>query len=222
MIDKKMNNLRKMGGVVALLASTIAIADSASAFNLTIGNATAGTNFSTLASPGQSFINDPGDSTTLIFLDNWTFAFNTPAAASAAALRPLSILNGAGNAGSSVPGGTSPSGTVVTDFVGNADSAVRWDFSGVTLGADDVYTAILGGTGASNLRITPTNGPYPNGIGYNGANNTPFPTADTVFQAKFSDATPVPFDFEPTGGLAVLGGGWLLRRHLQKKKSTKV
>jgi hypothetical protein len=35
-------------------------------------------------------------------------------------------------------------------------------------------------------------------------------------------ATPVPFDFDPSFGVAVLGGGWLLRKHLKKKKSTKV
>jgi hypothetical protein len=32
-------------------------------------------------------------------------------------------------------------------------------------------------------------------------------------------ATPVPFDFDPSLGVAVLGGGWLLRKHLKKKKS---
>jgi hypothetical protein len=31
----------------------------------------------------------------------------------------------------------------------------------------------------------------------------------------------VPFEFEPTGGLAILGGAWLLHRHL-KKKTTKL
>lgn len=35
-------------------------------------------------------------------------------------------------------------------------------------------------------------------------------------------ATPVPFDFDPSFGVAVLGGGWLLRKHLKNKKSTKV
>jgi hypothetical protein len=34
-------------------------------------------------------------------------------------------------------------------------------------------------------------------------------------------ATPVPFEFEGTAGMAVVGGAWLLRRHL-KKKATKV
>jgi hypothetical protein len=39
---------------------------------------------------------------------------------------------------------------------------------------------------------------------------------------QFTNATPVPFEFEPTGGLMVLSGAWLLSRHLKKKKSTKV
>ncbi len=54
-----------------------------------------------------------------------------------------------------------------------------------------------------------------------------FPTnlsATTVGGADIqftSAATAVPFEFEPTAGLAILGGGWLLRKHL-KKKATKV
>jgi hypothetical protein len=41
------------------------------------------------------------------------------------------------------------------------------------------------------------------------------------FVINATAATPVPFDFDPSLGVAVLGGGWLLRKHLKKKKSTK-
>jgi subtilisin-like proprotein convertase family protein len=44
----------------------------------------------------------------------------------------------------------------------------------------------------------------------------------TQFSFNVTEATPVPFEFEGTGGLMVVGGVWLLRRHLKKKKETKV
>ncbi len=42
------------------------------------------------------------------------------------------------------------------------------------------------------------------------------------FDIQATVATSVPFDFDPSLGVAVLGGGWLLRKHLKNKKSTKV
>ncbi len=54
----------------------------------------------------------------------------------------------------------------------------------------------------------------------NGASYTSSPT-NSGFVINATAATPVPFDFDPSLGVAVLGGGWLLRKHL-KKKSTKV
>ncbi|MCY7332935.1 MAG: proprotein convertase P-domain-containing protein [Pseudanabaena sp. CAN_BIN31] len=45
---------------------------------------------------------------------------------------------------------------------------------------------------------------------------------DTGSFSSFTiDATPVPFGFEPTGGLLIVGGAWFLRKQL-KKKTTKV
>ena len=46
-------------------------------------------------------------------------------------------------------------------------------------------------------------------------------TADTIFNSFQINATavPVPFEFEATGGLVMLGGAWLLHKHLQKKKT---
>jgi hypothetical protein len=64
-------------------------------------------------------------------------------------------------------------------------------------------------------------------IGYQGSdNNGGTYSANSTLSAFNIDvtevATPVPFDFDPSFGVAVLGGGWLLRKHLKKKKSTKV
>jgi subtilisin-like proprotein convertase family protein len=44
----------------------------------------------------------------------------------------------------------------------------------------------------------------------------------TEFSFNVNEPTAVPFEFEGTGGLMVVGGVWLLRRHLKKKKETKV
>ena len=55
-----------------------------------------------------------------------------------------------------------------------------------------------------------------------GALATGTSTAFNSFDIQATVATPVPFDFDPSFGVAVLGGGWLLRKHLKKKKSTKV
>jgi len=63
---------------------------------------------------------------------------------------------------------------------------------------------------------------------YNTGSTLTMPTSSfpgnnfTGADIQFTTATPVPFEFEPTGGLMVLGGAWLLRRHLKNKKSTKV
>ena len=43
--------------------------------------------------------------------------------------------------------------------------------------------------------------------------------SSTVFNSFNINATAVPFEFEATGGLVMLGGAWLLHKHLQKKKT---
>ena len=43
-------------------------------------------------------------------------------------------------------------------------------------------------------------------------------SGDTGSFTQFTiNATPVPFEFEPTGGVVLLGGAWLLRKRLIKK-----
>jgi hypothetical protein len=213
-MDMKTNNLRKMGGgVAALLASLFAISDSASAINLTITNTTgaANTNGSFI---GQSFKNDPADpGASIVFnLNDWTFAFANVAEANNALSRTLSIYAGVGSGnGTPLYQSTSTAPTTLAGF-----NSVKWTFTGATLtDPSATYTALI--EGATILKGD-SSGSYPNGSLVFGSFATSF---DSVFQANFSSATPVPFEFEPTGGLLILGGGWLLRRHL-KKKSTKV
>ena len=205
--------------MIALLATTLAVSDSATAINLTIGNSSS--NNSILGSPnfvGQSFINDPTNVTAAsILLNDWTFGVyqfnagsltNGPISGSAI----LRIYAGTG-IGPTLIG----SATTYTTAGSGVNSTANWTFAGgLSLIDNQTYTAVLEKSGASpQFRISTAN-PYANGIlTQNSGNST---GSDTVFSANFSPApTAVPFDFEPTGGLLVLGGGWLLHRHLKKR-----
>jgi hypothetical protein len=78
----------------------------------------------------------------------------------------------------------------------------------------------------SNPSITPTgiSGITSNGYQSSGNNGTDYSNSSffNSFDIQVTEAaTAVPFDFDPSFGVAFLGGGWLLRKHLKKKKSTK-
>ena len=79
---------------------------------------------------------------------------------------------------------------------------------------------------ANSPFITPTgiSGITSNGYQFSNNNGTSYATSSffNSFDIQATQvATAVPFDFDPSFGVAVLGGGWLLRKHLKKKKSTK-
>jgi hypothetical protein len=202
-----------MGGVAALLASTLAISNAAEAINLTVSNTTA-TGTAGFTNTGQSFVNDPSGNGTAILLNDWTFAFLTGNIATAAG-ETLNIYAGTGNGG--LLKGSSNI-TAITTL--NGFSAVTWTFAGgLSLIDKDTYTANINTANALNFQFS-SGTPYLNGVLTSDA--VPVSSLDTTFQGNFSSATAVPFEFEPTGGLMVVGGVWLLRRHLKKKKETKV
>ena len=70
--------------------------------------------------------------------------------------------------------------------------------------------------------ITPTG---ISGITHNGyqvsSNNGSIYSSSPIFNSFEILATEVPFEFEASGGLAILGGAWLWRKQLQKRKITK-
>ncbi|MEI6328841.1 MAG: hypothetical protein WCP16_06390 [Pseudanabaena sp. ELA645] len=200
--------------MIALLATTLATADAVSAINLTVSNTVSNT-FGPDTFLGQSFRNDPSGSASPVTLNSWTFAFADLTNANAAQALTLSIYNGVGNGGLKVGDST---GAATTTFAGF--NSVIWSFSGLPQLTDtSTYTAVINNSSLLSVPLA-TSSTYSNGNFT--ARNVSVTTIDTVFQGDFSSATPVPFEFEPTGGLMVLGGGWLLRRHLRKKKSTKV
>jgi hypothetical protein len=162
---------------------------------------------------GQSFINDPSGSGVSILLNDWTFAFWNGSNANTAKTLSLSIYNGIGNGGIKVGESIGASSSTFSF------NSVVWNFSGLTLIDTSTYTAVVNGDGTAAFVFSTIN-PYPNGS-LTVDTSIPNTNFDTVFQANFSP-TPVPFEFEPTGGFMVLVGGWLFRRHLKNKKATKV
>ncbi len=210
--------------MIALLVTTLAISDSAMAF--TIGNTSgvnrvgSGIGFTTL---GQSFnINGTGAS---ILLNDWTFAvFETDGLGDPIPFTSLATLNI--YEGNGIGGTFRGSATAFDSSVTLAGrNAAKWTFTGggLSLLDNQTYTAAVFSSGDLSFDVSSSN-VYDNG--YLTASDPDFASLlgtsyDTVFEANYSSATPVPFEFEPTGGLLVLGGGWLLCRHL-KKRATKV
>ena len=199
--------LEKMGGVTALLVSTLAISSPVSALNNTIGNSMSNGGF-TNSNAGQSFINDPSGSGASINLNTWTLVFQPLESQTTASNSVLTIYNGTGNGGTIV--GTSSDTSTLT-IAGSP--AVTWTFAGgLQIIDNSTYTAVLA---PSLTYLFANSNPYPNGSVTVGS--TPLPSLDLVFQGTFSAATPVPFEFSPALGLGVLGGLWAAKKFLIKK-----
>ena len=199
--------LEKMGGVTALLVSTLAISSPVSALNNTIGNSMSNGGF-TNSNAGQSFINDPSGSGASINLNTWTLVFQPLASQTTAAATTLTIYNGTGNGGTIV--GTSSDTSTLT-IAGSP--AVTWTFAGgLQIIDNSTYTAVLAPSLTSRAS---SNNPYPNGLVTVSTGIEPI--FDLVFEGTFSAVTPVPFEFSPALGLGVLGGLWAAKKFLIKK-----
>ncbi len=186
----------------------------ANAINLTIGNSVA-TGAGTLSSLGQSFINDPSGTGSLIKLNTWTISFGNVTSQTTALGVVLSIRAGVGNGGSVV--GTSNTTATSTFDLGNS---VTWTFTdGLEITDNVTYTAVLATT-SLNYRFNNVANPnpaYPNGTMTNTTNA--IPNFDLVFQGTFSEADPIPFEFEPSLGILLLGGAWAGKRAINKFKA---
>jgi hypothetical protein len=124
------------------------------------------------------------------------------------------------------------SGLLFTNPSSSSDTVNNFNFtptSTFTFLADTRYWLLADATAgsydwkANTPAITPTgiSGITLSGNQFSTNNGTSYSTSG-VLNSFDIQATPVPFDFDPSFGVAVLGGGWLLRKHLKKKKSTKV
>ncbi|OIP69249.1 MAG: hypothetical protein AUK48_14865 [Oscillatoriales cyanobacterium CG2_30_44_21] len=196
--------------MTAILAGSLAICESALAINLTIGNPNP-EDFLSGNDYGQSFRNDPAGSGATILLNDWTFGFNTTNDANNALGNTLSIYSGIGKNGTAIASASAPNTALVT--FGGVDS-VKWTFvGGVSLIDNLDYTVVI--EGSSSALLVSFSDDYANGDLTSGASSTG--VIDAVFEGNFSATTPVPFEFEASGGLAMLGGAWLLRKRFQKK-----
>lgn len=198
--------------MTAILAGSLALCESALAINLTIGNTIPGFGF-TDTDLGQSFRNDPAGTGATILLNDWTFSFVSPPNANNALGNTLSIYSGIGKNGAAI---ASTNSTALVTF-GGFDS-VKWTFvGGVSLIDNLDYTAVIEGDVFGQLiSFDPNdyaNGDLTRGAALFGDSSI----ADALFEGNFSATTPVPFEFEASGGLAMLGAGWLLRKRFQKK-----
>jgi hypothetical protein len=135
---------------------------------------------------------------------------------------------------------TNPNGAVLqsllfTNPISSSDTVNNFTFaptSTFTFLANTRYWLLVDATAGdytwmgNSPNITPTgfSGITSNGYQASPNNGTTYFTSTVFnpFDIQATVATPVPFDFDPSFGVAVLGGGWLLRKHLKKKKSTKV
>ena len=182
-------------------------------FNLNIGNSV-GNNTGGGSNVGQSFINDPLGTGSLIKLNTWTVSLASAFDQTTALSSVLSIYSGIGNSGTLV--GTSSTTASSTFDLGNS---VTWTFTGGLQVTDNAtYTAVLD----SNLNYRTNVGVNPNPAYPNGAatvDTSVVANTDLVFQGAFSDAAPIPFEFEPSFGILLLGGAWAGKRALTKFKA---
>jgi len=103
---------------------------------------------------------------------------------------------------------------LVTSSISN--SGFSYSFEGLTpLTFGATYFAFYPNNEAVTIRRSSTNVYAGGNLSLNGA-TVPL---DTTFTATFSDTdpTPVPFEFDPTGAVVILGGLWGLKRLVQKK-----
>jgi hypothetical protein len=132
--------------------------------------------------------------------------------------KALNIYTGGnGSAGTLVGSSTS---TALSSF--GSGNSVTWTFAAGLALTDNVLYSAMVATGGG-ITFSDQNGNlYASGTEV--SVTVPQTAYDLVFQGNFSatSATAVPFEFETTSGLAILGGAWLVRKRLQQKKSSKV
>jgi hypothetical protein len=223
------------GGVTTLLACILAIANPADAISL-IGNSTqvasaSGQRINTNNQKAVGFTLPTGSDYTLDNIVLRLFSYRTDGTGDNNDVPLLQIY------ADSAKTSTDPNGLTLqpVSFVRPTSASnlpATFTFtptSTFTFFADTRYWLLVDAT-AGDFVWVPSNAPTSdigvtnityrvssnNGVSY--TNNT----ANNGFVINATAATPVPFDFDPSLGVAVLGGGWLLRKHLKKKKSTKV
>ncbi len=230
MISKN-DNLTKMGGVAALIVSALTICSPVEAINL-IGNFpqtddVSADSINTARRKAIGFTLPVGIPYTLDTITLRLRNYNTMGGGDVALLRIFA--DATKNSASPIDVGSILQTLSFTNPASNSGAGVTANFvftptSTFTFLPDTLYWLDVSATAGdfswrgSNPAVTPTstvgvtfnNYAVSSDSGANYGNSTRF----NSFQI---DATPVPFEFEASGGLAVLGGAWLLRKRLQQK-----
>ncbi len=225
-----------MGGVTALLTSILAISNPADAISLignyssTNDNLFSGINVSSQKAVG--FTLPTGSDYTLDSITLRLQNYNT----SAGDVALLQIYQDLNKTSTNPNSAVIQSSLLFTNPSSSSNTTNNFTFiptSTFTFLANTRYWLLVDVTAgsyawtANNPVITPTgiSGITIDGIQNSSNNGGSYVSTGTLnsFDIQATQvATAVPFDFDPSFGVAVLGGGWLLRKHLKKKNSTKV
>jgi hypothetical protein len=192
-------SLQKMGGVIALLASSLALSNPASAL------------------PGFSGDYAPG---------NWTFLNSNANGNVNTAAAPTSITLTGGDNGSSESGTTDY--TIVAVAGGNL--SFDWNYTTEDGAGTDPFEFLLNGIdttltdpggdqtqSGSFISILLTGDTF--GFRILTTDNILGPGIVTISNFDISNATPIPFEFNPVAGVAILGGLWAGKRFLKSRKT---
>ncbi|MBD2151891.1 hypothetical protein H6F44_17425 [Pseudanabaena sp. FACHB-1277] len=228
-----MKYTKKWGGVAALLVSVLTTANPADAISL-IGNYSStndgdGTNASVPPSPDQKavgFTLPTGNPYSLDSIKLRLFSYNT----SNGDVALLQIYRDSAKTSTS-PNEATLESVTFTNPTSSSNAVGDFIFtptSTFTFLPDTRYWLLVDATAGfygwlSNFPyITPTgiSGITHNGYQRSGDDGSNY-FSSTTFSSFEIQATEVPFEFEASGGLAILGGAWLLRKQLQKRKITK-
>lgn len=221
--------------MTALLATTLAFSSSAEAINL-IGTPFFNLNFDTINSGQSGFRSQRAVGFTLPVgvgyrLDNIVLGLaNYNTAAGDVAL--LQIYADPAKTSFSPTQATLQSVlfTNPTSFSNNDGIFTFTPTSSFTFAADTRYWLEVSATSGdylwgtsnstppNNLINPPTGIAASNGYRFSINSGGYFENPFALFGSFQVNATPVPFDFSPQFGIAVLGGGWLLRKRFKKSK----
>jgi hypothetical protein len=197
----------------ASFATLTSVPLSAQAISFTIGNQSFTGNSSATNYTGHSFTPNVGGSAadanfsivlannpSQVYLNNFTFTGFTGTAPA--------VLNIYSDATRNIT-------SLLTSSTSN--SGFSYTFDGLTpLTFGTQYYAFYPTDVTLTTRFSNAN-PYSGGSPYRGG--AAVTAGDSTFTATFSDTDPtaVPFEFEPTGAVVILGGLWGLKRLVQKK-----
>jgi hypothetical protein len=239
-------SLKKMGGLTALLFSTLAISNPAHALTLLGNYATATNNEAPISSIGAfnglnfqaalGFDLPSGSDYTLdnisLRLDGYnTFdnlGFGNPDFAaltifsdpSRTSNNPIGLTTAYTSTRFIYPNSNSNS---VANFIFEPTNSIPFTFLAntrywVLIDTDEGFFRAIGNLGQANSPTGIATNPL---IKFSNDNGSSYTSGEffNTFEINATEVTPIPFEFNPAYGLGILGGVWLVRKGLKKSKN---